>query len=856
MLRAAEVHEQMGNLDEAARYQQYTSQRYSGQALNWFLWCLRTGGGDLDEAMEFAQQTLDEWGSELSDDNHVRAAMLEMARDEWGAAFDRMLPIGRRSRDPFYVWFTAMLADAEGAAEERSELLQRVVALRNSGDEFHLVNSENIASYVDQRLNDSPDSKFDVAFLDREIARLKPAGMTNLWYFLSEMLKRRGQDAESREYLRLAAGSPQPDMWTQFLAAHFLRVQGEELSRRTNEFVPRAELVNAGRARVLQREDPVLLVRMPDDEHVLFSHLAGGIQEWQVTEERANAWSPAKGHLIDYSPDGARAIAVDQSTQTCEIWTRNAEQPEHAWAASGAVLRAARFIPNDPDRIVFLELRHNSETVPGSSLHVRKLSAGADEWRVELGNRMVGGLWAAGLDGTVLVAGFDNLTGWLAEYRLSDGTLVRQVDVPRHSIDRLVVSADGKRSATLSRFGEVCVWDLARLEIVQRFWSYGSTIIAMSRDGRLLATAGTPTVQVYDLHAGEIIAEINDHPQAVNHAAFSPSGGRLATGANDMTVRVYEVDQLASLRPDDATPAFEFVNSLGMTLEPIPAGEFVMGERDEFRPAAGYERSGIEAERPRHQVTLTRPYFISQFETTVGQFRKFIEATSYVTDAEREGGGWHVEPPANEYVNRPDFTWRNPGFEQDDSNPVVQVTWNDARKFCEWLSEQEGRRYRLPTEAEWEHACRAGSSTSYSRSNTPWASTTGFGNTADSTIRELYDFYPVAAHWDDGYAYSAPVGRYWPNAWGLYDMHGNAYEWCSDYWEPDYYAHSPAVDPQGPESGTSRVMRGGSFTAHADDSRAAHRTHSDPGGCLSTTGFRVVLEVDAPAVAENASRVP
>lgn len=102
MARAAQVHERLGNLDKAARYRQFVSQRYSDDALNWLLWCLRTGGGDLDEALQFAERTVDDWGSDLSHENHVRAAIVEMVRGDLKAAYARLLPIGRRSRDAFY----------------------------------------------------------------------------------------------------------------------------------------------------------------------------------------------------------------------------------------------------------------------------------------------------------------------------------------------------------------------------------------------------------------------------------------------------------------------------------------------------------------------------------------------------------------------------------------------------------------------------------------------------------------------------------------------------------------------------------------------------------------------------------
>jgi hypothetical protein len=235
-----------------------------------------------------------------------------------------------------------------------------------------------------------------------------------------------------------------------------------------------------------------------------------------------------------------------------------------------------------------------------------------------------------------------------------------------------------------------------------------------------------------------------------------------------------------------------------------------MGERDDGTDAR-YRTAALT--RPLQRRHLTRLLSVSRNNGRA--VPQFIDETNYVTDVERQAGGRHFIPPRRATVRRPEFTWRNPGFEQTDDQPVLQISWNDAQAFCEWLSAKEGRRYRLPTEAEWEYACRAGSITSYSGSNVFRLGKEGPGNTADLPLREVYDFFDVAAYADDGYAFAAPVGQFLPNAWGLYDMHGNAVEWCSDYWDPEYYVHSPEVDPQGPSEGQHRTQRGASFFAYA-----------------------------------------
>src|SRR5262249_10414790 len=153
--------------------------------------------------------------------------------------------------------------------------------------------------------------------------------------------------------------------------------------------------------------------------------------------------------------------------------------------------------------------------------------------------------------------------------------------------------------------------------------------------------------------------------------------------------------------------------------------------------------------------------------------------------------------------------WRDPGWLQTERHPVVNVTWHDAVAFCEWLSQKEGRNYRLPTEAEWEYACRAGSEKAFVSGETQ-DDLRGYANTADASLRRVFetfrkkDYHDYSQPWNDGFPFTAPVGQFKPNAWGLFDMQGNASEWCTDWYADDYFLHSPADDPPGPETGDHR----------------------------------------------------
>jgi len=174
-----------------------------------------------------------------------------------------------------------------------------------------------------------------------------------------------------------------------------------------------------------------------------------------------------------------------------------------------------------------------------------------------------------------------------------------------------------------------------------------------------------------------------------------------------------------------------------------------------------------------------------------------------------------------------------------DNQPVVNVSWNDAVEYAQWLSRQSGKAYRLPIEAEWEYAARGGSS-----ARNYWGNrkddACGHANVADQWAKFIWSDGAIH-NCDDGHAVTAPVGRYRPNAFGLYDMMGNVWEWCSDWYDENYYGVSPKDNPQGPSSGSSRVNRGGSWYSEPWYVRSADRVRFGPSVRGNDLGFRLVL---------------
>jgi formylglycine-generating enzyme required for sulfatase activity len=283
------------------------------------------------------------------------------------------------------------------------------------------------------------------------------------------------------------------------------------------------------------------------------------------------------------------------------------------------------------------------------------------------------------------------------------------------------------------------------------------------------------------------------------------------------------VEPVADDDPPPTRPALpELTNSLGMRLVQVPAGRFLMGT-----PALG--RFVAADEQPQREVEITRPFYLGKHEVTRGQFRAFVEATGYQTDAERASPSGPI--------------WRRAAFPQTEDHPVVHVTWNDAAAFCAWLSRKEGRRYSLPTEAQWEYACRARTLSRY-HSGEMFDLVVEVGNVADGTARQAFPDWDWALRAEDGYVYTAPVGQYWPNAWGLHDVHGNVWEWCADWYAADYYGRGPAVDPAGPAAGSERVARGGAWNSPPRLTRSAARGHHAPDYHGDALGFRVCLAAD------------
>ena len=266
----------------------------------------------------------------------------------------------------------------------------------------------------------------------------------------------------------------------------------------------------------------------------------------------------------------------------------------------------------------------------------------------------------------------------------------------------------------------------------------------------------------------------------------------ILTQRTDQPNRPVLEERLRALVADSVPPVGPFyTNSLGMKLAWIPPGTFLMGKPPNEAGQGG---------KPQHQVTLTKGFWMGIHQVTQAQWQVVMGTT--------------------------------PSRYEGDFAPVEQISWDDAVAFCKAVSRRDSKAYRLPTEAEWEYACRAGTTTPFH-----------FGSTISTDLAN-YDGKAVYGNGKKGVyrRKPTPVGKFPPNAWGLCDMHGNVWEWCADWYGE--YADSHLTDPKGPKKGAVRVMRGGGWCHNAGVCRSASRRAASPGDSNTTLGLRACFRLD------------
>ena len=507
-------------------------------------------------------------------------------------------------------------------------------------------------------------------------------------------------------------------------------------------------------------------------------------------------------------PDGR--LASGAGDRTIRIWDPATGQLQatlegHSdWVFALAVLPDGRLASGAGDRTIKLwdpATGQLTATLEGHSDWVRALAVLPD-----------GRLASGADDGTIKL--WDPATGQL------------QATLEGHSasVSALAVLPDG-RLASGARLGTIKLWDPASGQLQATLEGHSASVkaLAVLPDGRLASGAFDNTIKLWDQATGQLQASLEGHSDYVFALAVLPDG-RLASGAKDRTIKLWDGDPKATTEP--------------LTLIEIPSGSFLMGSPPD-------EPERLDDEDPQHEVKL-ESFFISQTPITQAQWR----AVAAWQPLPAERWGRDLNPDPSHFQNREgQAEGKVRLFEAEantDNRPVENVSWLDAMEFCSRLSQRTGLTYTLPSEAQWEYACRAGTTTPFH-----------FGDMIS----------PELANYDGNYVYgngptgiyreqTTPVGMYPANAWGLQDMHGNVLEWCLDKWHESYEGAPSdgrawvdvAEEKKSKESVKTKLLRGGSCFSNPGYCRSARRYLNQPGNAFDDVGFRVVCLPQGPSL--------
>ena len=649
--------------------------------------------------------------------------------------------------------------------------------------------------------------------------------------------------------------------------------------------------------------DAITTVAFIGNDKVAAANKRGDILIWHLSEPEGKTPDPVRrlaGHTneinrILVTPDGKTLVSVS-SDHTVKYWDALSEQGKSGTVVLNGIVRAgviqlnvkppktpepieASVVVQKPTR----ELTGHKEWVHGlaQTPDGKTLVTGDDKGVVIVWDLPAGKVlrrWQAKYWARALGISPDGKTVAMSEYfafrhpdpnnprrafRLWDvETGKPKVDLSKdikQTMSAVVYSADGKWLAVAAGGGGepepkgiVTLLDPTTGKKIRELTPHhelGATDLAFHPDGKHLFTAGRDQhVKIWQLKDGKHVMDLGKAKKRgewISGISISPDGRLLAAANMAGQVLVYSLSDtkettkgvaIASTglaQQKEPKTGNKINNSIGMQLVYIPGGKFRMGSPQ--------SEKGRETQELQHEVELTKGFYLGVYEVNVGQFRQFIIETKYQTDAEKDGkGSWGITS-TGKFERHAKYHWMSPGFKQGDDHPVVDVSWNDAKAFCRWLSKKENRTYRLPTEAEWEYACRAGTRSAYGFGDDPRALATA-GNVADATARKAFKAWSLGIKAKDGYAYTAPVGKFKSNRFGLFDMHGNVWEWCENWYDPKGYAEGKQTDSMGPASGTRKVHRGGGWSSAANRCRSASRIGrelSSYRGCY--LGFRIVL---------------
>ncbi|MBX7218658.1 MAG: SUMF1/EgtB/PvdO family nonheme iron enzyme [Blastocatellia bacterium] len=571
-----------------------------------------------------------------------------------------------------------------------------------------------------------------------------------------------------------------------------------------------------------------------------------------------------KGHRTEvnaaaFSPDGKRVVTAG-ADGTAKVWDATTGRELVTLAGHGSSVTSAGF-SSDGQRLV-----------TSSQDRTAKI------WDVATGKPLLsltghqGGLTsvAFSLDRKRIVTGSSDGTAKI--WDAVSGTCLMTLNGHHNSVNMAVFSPDGNLVVTASSDNTARLWQAGSGQVLGELTGHGAPVktVGFSPEGTFLVTASVDrTAGIWDSATGKLLSLLDQDKSPLAGAGFSPDGKLVATCGQDQTALLYRVESetrspaeiarivaeqvpvrlvgerlapnprmpkpLASVPTEAQSAALlnrmpglpgppelksyqfetvtldekgtvasrrqgearsyqeELAGGVSLEMTAIPGGTFLQG-------APPTEKERKKDEGPPHEVTLP-PFFLSRYEVTQAQWKAVM--------------GY------------------NPSYFKGDDLPVEQVNWNEVVEFCERLSQKTGRFYRLPTESEWEYAARSGTGTPFS-----------LGQTITPAWVNFNGNYPYALAANGEYRQKTmPCGSFPPNPWGLYDMHGNVWEWCQDWFDEAYYQRPPPLSLRGPVTGTVRAYRGGGFDYPATDCRSAYRYGTIQSERGRNLGLRVLATV-------------
>lgn len=368
------------------------------------------------------------------------------------------------------------------------------------------------------------------------------------------------------------------------------------------------------------------------------------------------------------------------------------------------------------------------------------------------------------------------------------------------------------------------------------------TVTASPADARIrimnIVPPYTPGIQLPSTETYDVYVTHEDYEGWRQNIRLTEKDTQIEVALNPKAV----ADALAITTPTPEQEPPRYDNSLAPELSRVRGSGFLMGCSVSDSSCEKYEKPSVQVRVPDFQIAKT--------EVTVGEFKRFVNATGYITDAEKNAGGFKgcyvfrdnggISRTTAKWDWNKDSNWKNPGFEQSDNHPVTCVSWNDSVAYAQWLTANTPDTYRLPTEAEWEFAARAGNTTRF-QSGDDSKSLCQSGNGADKTVSPKGSRWASRASCTDNHWFSAPVGSFAANSFDLHDMQGNVWEWVEDTWTANH--HNAQLDGGANLSGdlNKRVLRGGGWDGGAQQQRLSARRLGQKNSRTSMIGFRLVI---------------